>query len=991
MKTAKKLLIAISGLLVLITVSGFWILPAVLKPFLTEKISEALHRRASIAQIEINPFDLSVTIEGFQLAEPDKKTPFFSFDRLRMNVDVPTSLYRRALILEEISLEKPYLGITRKEDGSYNFSDLIPKQEAQKEKSSETFLFSLNNIRISGGNIDFHDRPRQTDHRVRELQLSVPFLSNIDYYMKNYVEPRFSAVINGHFVKAVGKTQPFHHSRDTSLTLDIKNIDIPFYLQYSPVKMNFRLSEARMDTRLEFHFLLNEKKAPQMKLTGRLDLRKVRLEDLQRNKILLLPALSIDIASVEPFVPKIHLTEISLDAPQLFIRRNKKGVLNLLELAATDGKNPAAKKDPKNPPNDSGKKNKMPDVRVDRLRIERADISIMDAVPTRPVHLQIAPLRLYLSGFSLRTQSLADIDLAMTLKPKTEIVAKGPVFLAPLSAELALNVKNLLLRTFQPYFPPNVQMDVLRGSLSTTGQLLLKTDAKSKPGVLYRGKMTVADLTIIDRVHQQNFLKWKTMSVSSLQAGYNPLFVKIQEIAFSDVFAKMVIHAGGRTNIEDIFGAPQKEMTQTKETTLEKIPEDTRPYNSNPTTAQTPGSPLPPPDITIAKVRFSGGTIDFADDNIRPNYAVTLRNLRGGVTGLSSLETSRAKVDVKGNLGYGSPIDIAGTINPLKNDLFADVKISFKDIEMTPVTPYTSKYLGYPITKGKLTFNVSYLVDKRKLTAENRIFFDQLTFGNQVDSPDAIQAPVPLAVALLTDRKGQINLNIPLTGSLDDPKFRIWPIVWQVLKNLIVKAVTAPFALLSSLTGGGEEMSYLEFEYGSAKLTDEGQKKVGALVRALYDRPHVKLEIEGYVDPAQDAEALKKDKFQRLLKQQKFKDLIGKEENPGQGEEISILPTEYEKYLTLAYETSKFSKPRTVLGLTKKLPATEMEKLLQSQISVSENDLIALASRRATSVREQLLLDGKIEPGRVFLVKASAPAPGKKEKVKNSRVEFKIK
>ncbi len=186
-------------------------------------------------------------------------------------------------------------------------------------------------------------------------------------------------------------------------------------------------------------------------------------------------------------------------------------------------------------------------------------------------------------------------------------------------------------------------------------------------------------------------------------------------------------------------------------------------------------------------------------------------------------------------------------------------------------------------------------------------------------------------------------------------------------------------------------MSYLEFEYGSAKLSDEGQKKVGALVRALYDRPHVKLEIEGYVDLAQDAEALKKDKFQRLLKQQKFKDLIGKEENPGQGEEISILPAEYEKYLTLAYETSDFPKPRTVLGLTKKLPATEMEKLLQSQISVSENDLLALASRRAASVREKLLLDGKIEPGRVFLVKASAPAPGKKEKVKNSRVEFKIK
>jgi len=144
---------------------------------------------------------------------------------------------------------------------------------------------------------------------------------------------------------------------------------------------------------------------------------------------------------------------------------------------------------------------------------------------------------------------------------------------------------------------------------------------------------------------------------------------------------------------------------------------------------------------------------------------------------------------------------------------------------MNQVTPYTSRYLGYPITKGKLNFNVSYLVDKRKLTAENKVFFDQLTFGEKVESPEAIKAPVTLAVSLLTDRNGQINLDIPLSGSLDDPKFKIWPIVWQILVNLITKAVTAPFSLLSSLTGGGEEMSYVEFDYGSAALSEAASKK----------------------------------------------------------------------------------------------------------------------------------------------------------------------
>jgi uncharacterized protein DUF748 len=180
---------------------------------------------------------------------------------------------------------------------------------------------------------------------------------------------------------------------------------------------------------------------------------------------------------------------------------------------------------------------------------------------------------------------------------------------------------------------------------------------------------------------------------------------------------------------------------------------------------------------------------------------------------------------VKGKFGYGSLVEIAGTINPLSKDRFADINISFKDMEMSPVTPYTIKFLGYPIAKGKLTFNVSYLIEKRKLTAENKVLFDQLTFGEKVDSPDAIKAPVTLAVSLLTDRNGQMNLDIPVTGSLDDPRFAIWPIIWQVLDNLITKAVTAPFSLLSSLTGGGEEMSFVEFDYGSAGMTEAGLKK----------------------------------------------------------------------------------------------------------------------------------------------------------------------
>ena len=979
MNILKKILIVITALVVFISIAGFLILPAVLKPVLTKKISEVLRREASVDQININPFALSATIRGFKLADPGKTTPFVAFHELHVNMDVMTSVFRRALILEAVRLDKPYVGVTRKTGGTYNFSDLIPKEETKKEEPSKPFLFSLNNIKIADGTIDFQDLPNKTDHTIRNLNLAVPFISNIDYYMKNHVEPYFSAVMNGHTVVLTGKTQPFLPSRSTSLDIDVKNIDVPFYLQYVPVKMNFKLAEARLDARLQLNFIMPEKKSPHLQITGQAALRKLALDDLRGSKILRIPSLTVNLASVEPLVPHVHLSQIVLDNPQLLIRRDKKGNINLLNLVGPD-KKPEPPATQKKPADQTGKKKEL-DLLIDDLRIDQADITFMDEQPAQPFKTRIHPLRLSVSGFSLQQGDTADIDLALVIDNKSSVTAKGPVGIAPLRANLAWAAKNLAIRSFQPYFPESVQMEVTHGSLSTAGKFSLKTDAKGKPGVQYSGNLFVSNLATIDKANAHDFLKWKQLAFQSLSAGYNPLFVNIREISVVDFFAKIVINKGGSTNIQDIFVGEKKEADKPEATKDEKTPRK----------VESAQPDQPPPDIKIGKVSFQGGTVDFADRNIQPNYAVTMLNLRGGVTGLSSQEISRAKLNLKGNIGYGSPLEIAGTVNPLKKDLFADIKISFKDLEMNQVTPYTSRYLGYPITKGKLNFNVSYLVDKRKLTAENKVFFDQLTFGEKVESPEAIKAPVTLAVSLLTDRNGQINLDIPLSGSLDDPKFKIWPIVWQILVNLITKAVTAPFSLLSSLTGGGEEMSYVEFDYGSAALSEAASKKTGSLAKALYDRPALKLEIEGYADPSQDKEALKNAEFTRLLKAQKLKAIADQGQASVPPADISIAPAEYEKYLTLAYKAAKFAKPRTALGIAKALPPPEMEKLIRANITITDGDLAELASRRAHTVREQLLKEGKIEPGRIFIVKSKTTTPEKKEKVKDSRAGFKLK
>ena len=171
------------------------------------------------------------------------------------------------------------------------------------------------------------------------------------------------------------------------------------------------------------------------------------------------------------------------------------------------------------------------------------------------------------------------------------------------------------------------------------------------------------------------------------------------------------------------------------------------------------------------------------------------------------------------------PLRSLAKLIPLRDDLFVDIKARIKDLDLSPTTPYSGKYAGYTIEKGKLSFDLKYLIVKRKLDSQNNIFIDQFTFGDKVESPQATKLPVKLAVALLKDRKGEIKLDLPVTGSLDDPKFSVWGVILKILVNLISKAATSPFSLLGAAFGGGEELSYVEFDYGSTAITEPNAKK----------------------------------------------------------------------------------------------------------------------------------------------------------------------
>ncbi|WP_144150805.1 DUF748 domain-containing protein [Paraburkholderia sp. BCC1885] len=396
-----------------------------------------------------------------------------------------------------------------------------------------------------------------------------------------------------------------------------------------------------------------------------------------------------------------------------------------------------------------------------------------------------------------------------------------------------------------------------------------------------------------------------------------------------------------------------------------------------------------PLKLHFGQLVLQQGRVTYTDNFIRPNFTANLVGIQGTIGAFGTQSTTSAPVDVSAKLAANGPLSIRGTVNPLIAKPALDLTASAHDIELTNLTPYSAKYAGYPITKGKLNVDLHYKLDNDQLSANNHIFIDQLTFGDHIDNDTATKLPVRFAISLLKNSKGEIDVNIPVSGSLSNPEFSIGGLIWHAVLNLLERAVTAPFSLLANaFGGGGEEMGYVEFDAGSAKLSDAADKKLDSIAKALADKQSIRIDVIGRVDPAVDTPALRTEYVEKLVKQEKIKDVVGNGESVDLST-VTVDPKDYSKYLTKAYKDADFKKPRNFVGLTKTLPDDEMKSALAEHAPINDASLRELAQQRAQSVQQYF--DGKIDSSRVFIVAPKLDAQGIKDKGATTRVDFGLK
>lgn len=871
---ARKVPVALGVAFVIYGVVGAVVAPPIVKHAIASRLSEKLGRPVQVDRVSVNPYTLEASVDGLRVLEPDGRNVFASFDHLDIDGSV-RSLARLAPVADSVTLDGLKVNLVRDKATHYNFSDILVRlsqsaKPGKKEKDEEP-RFSLSNIRITRASLAFDDRPNGARHEVKDIDVAIPFVSNLPSHLKEYVQPRFFARVNGAPLAIRGETLPFERSLRTRVTLRLDGFDIKRYAAYSPSPLPVEVRSGKLAGDVQVRFAEAGGSDPAIELSGSLSLADLEVatpsgesaragkieahiaslqplagtgnvDAVQANDLQVGPAAwRVGFAQARGIGLDLHAKKISVGAVEardgvVALHRTREGIEMPIKISAPA--EPATE-------HSSPWHIEVASAGLDAITLSLAD----DAVKPSAKHSAVID-HLQASGLSNAAGAKSAVQASIALEHGGVVEVRSDVSLDPFAVDAQLDARRVDLVPFRPYVSQFQTVALKSGRASAKGRLQV-SDAKALK-IAYEGTAQVSKLATFDTVNDEDLLNWEDVRAQGLRVRWAPdapLDLVAGEIAVDRAYSRVVVTPEGKINLQTL-----KLATPGDPTPEPQSPDSVRPRN-----------------VRIERIVFKESRLNFTDHFIKPNYTADVGGLAGSVTGLSSQPEARARVELRGSYDKSAPVVITGTVNPLRGDLFLDVAAKGSDIALPRLSAYSMRYAGYPIKEGKLTLDVKYHVEDGKLDGRNNIVLDQLVFGDKVESPDATTLPVLFAVNLLKDANGRINLELPIKGSLEDPQFDLGAVIGTVVSNLLKKAVTAPFQLLAAAFGGGgnggsppgaasghgaDDLAFVAFEPGRTQPSDAEQAKLDRISKALLDRPALKLEMAARFDPERDLAAL---------------------------------------------------------------------------------------------------------------------------------------
>jgi uncharacterized protein involved in outer membrane biogenesis len=965
--------------------AGWYAVPRLLRHAADGWAADTLHKPIHIGDIRFDPIHFTLDVQD--LAIPEGPRPMLAAEHIHVRFSI-LSLLHGPYTFDEVRLERPMVRAIVRADRSLNLGELAPKSKSEKSGGRavrigtfaivrgqaiyaddslpgrpETVLtpvaFTLKDFQTdaaAGGAFSFRGKSELGEGLTWFGNLSTaPLHSNGRLQMTAlraqtigaFLGPASPAVLQDGLLNFA--TAYDLHAGQGGLKLDLTGADLDLSalkakaISGLPADLAAAIDHAHV--RLDRAGLaLGGRQGPAVQAV----LPSFTVEGLSvaapgqpvRIKSVALSGISLDTAA-----RRLTAGGLTVDGAELRVRREADGRLSLASLMPKAAAPAAPAATAQTPPWS---------VHLGSFALRKAVLQLDDSAVAPATHFALSPIDLTVTDLDSDLSKPVGLHFAARVDGAT-VTASGSAIPAKSSGDFKVALTGLQLQPLLPYAPRLRDVDLTSGQVSASGELSLRgADASA---ITFNGQAAIDNVSVSQPSTKGLLTSWDALKMEGLRYGAKG--VTVEHAVLTKPVGRVVVMPDGTLNLAAVAGSAGSQSP----------PAATTPAKSS----APPAAPAAMP-IAVKKLDINGGTMEFADLSIDPNFQAPIQALQGSLSNISTKPDSIVDIDLTGQvIDQYSPATIKGSMDLSGFDRQTDMRLTFSNIELPLFDPYSGKYAGYAIAKGKLTTELSYKIDHRMLKADHHVVIDQLQWGAATDSKQKAPIPVRLATALLKDKNGVIDLDVPVTGSMDDPKFKVWPIIWQIVRNTLEKAAAAPFRMIGGLFAGADKAEFVDFEPGSAGLPPDAGQALGALGKALAQRHELGIDVPAGPGLAADATALANQRLDQALLAQKAKPQTAAE----------LAPDERLARLKALYKTQFHSNPvfpppappATGQTAPAKVPPQQrkadelawLQDRLRPAYTPSAGELQALGAARARAVRDALLAESGVDPTQVFV------------------------
>ncbi|MGL6495480.1 DUF748 domain-containing protein [Aeromonas veronii] len=971
-------------LLILMTLL-LWQTPRLVQRYLPGWLAEHYGLQLTLGEIDVGLRNPSLTLGATALLDT-KQQPIIGFEQLFITPDLQASWQQKGVVLSAVTLTKPVVLLQRLADKKgevrLNLTDalatlLAPAPSPEPETASAPLLVDIASVNVTDGHVRYQDQRKESEPGwlpPLNLEKMTLKLDNLRTEANHPTAYQLNATINGKSsLAAHGKLDVMSGMGQGKASL--KQVDLkPFAPLWAPY---LKLDLAKGHANAEVEYQLKEgKQGVQWQLSkGKLTLDNWQLKKHKGDEFARFGQLALSELAVDGQKQSLQIGKVTLQQPLLKATLNPQQELDLADLlieqapakpvkeanTANEVASNAAPKSAQQAKTAGNGKKQVPDKpwqwQIKQILIDKGDLTLTESSSGKPQARQLSGLKLALGPLGSKGEQPSKLTLATQFNQSSPLTFDGQLTLTPFTLSGDINQQGLPLTLAQPYLADLVRIKVQNGLLSSKTRLDLATTAQGDLSRLtLQGGLDINGLKVVDRADNQRLLEFNTLALTGLTYDGISQQMRIKDIALNKPFARIEINEDGTTNLQQLL-LPQPAATNS--------------------TQAAAGSKAPDFRFTIDQLRTEQGNLRFADRSLSQDFVADIASLGGQSRHISNIPGQRSDLAFNGKVDRYAPVTIRGGTNLLVANPILDIAVAFHNLELTTFTPYSGTYAGYAIDKGQLSMKLHYKLEGNRLEGDNDITIKKLQLGEKIKSDQAKDLPLGLAIALLSDANGVIQMNLKVKGDLDQPDFSIGNIFWDVLGNTLSKAITSPFSLLASLADGTEDLDELPFLPGDPDLTPTQQEKLVKLAQALKDRPKLSMNIRGKVNFNEERPILQQQKLERVLAK-----LTGNQADLDLLEQDPAL----QEALAQAYE-ERFGEDLDDLAdrlhLDEESAALRAQAviLLRDQQLITAKSLRNLAMRRAQNTKEFLVDSQGIAPERLFVLDSQVKEEDKEAKV----------